>query len=761
MTSLEEVITTMVSHGLLKDAVVSALWGLLADKKLSGSRFALGALTIISFVANAKPTTVQENIDKLLSITLSPSITTADGLCLAKSACVALQKLKNLGVVLSPEHPLFAKLLAVVEAQYTGSNRKGRQAFDAQWFAASEQSLNTVYALCVHPEALCTKLVQSMATSARLFGANSADQQSTRISKRGLSRLLFIVGHAAVKQLVFIEETASRLKKGTDANRLAAAEEAQSQKNGKKGNKQKKSDEPGSPRGLEAELGISAAIEEGEAEIIREIAEQEILAGTNLLGTFAHTVSSICTLAYTSHGSAGGCPATEVDEGVREVAVLALCKLMTVGAKYCEDNLQLLFTVLAKDKSPRVRANIIIALGDLAFRFPNQLEPWSAHFYAMLGDTDLTVRKHTLMALTHLILNDMIKVRAQVAEIAMCLEDTSSRMQELARLFFSELSHKGTSNPIYNYLPDIIGRLSHNGKIDPEAFQRIVKFLISFIEKDKQAEGLIEKLCHRFRGTAERSQWRDIAFCLSLLNYSDRCIKKISELFKCYADKLWDEKVNEAFGVIVAKGRKFAKPETKLLLDEYEAKLLEAHTKAAIDQAAVEKAERAARAGAPSPTKQPVNETMTATSADAASEATDIASTEPTEQNITTENAEDGTLSKGTSLDDSKKIDSEEQLVDEGFAAEVADGQDEDEQEVLDVAALKVAELKEELQRLGLDTSGKKAVLAKRLTEALSADSLPETKTLTKTKAPPAAKQSTNAATRSTRRTRGALTQVN
>ena len=63
-----------------------------------------------------------------------------------------------------------------------------------------------------------------------------------------------------------------------------------------------------------------------------------------------------------------------------------------------------------------------------------------------------------------------------------------------------------------------------------------------------------------FAGTAERSQWRDIAYCLSLLNYSDRCIKKVSELFKCYADKLWDAKVNEAFGIIVAKGRKFAKP---------------------------------------------------------------------------------------------------------------------------------------------------------------------------------------------------------
>ena len=33
------------------------------------------------------------------------------------------------------------------------------------------------------------------------------------MSKRGLARVLFVVGHAAVKQLVFIEQVASDLKK--------------------------------------------------------------------------------------------------------------------------------------------------------------------------------------------------------------------------------------------------------------------------------------------------------------------------------------------------------------------------------------------------------------------------------------------------------------------------------------------------------------------------------------------------------------------
>lgn len=43
---------------------------------------------------------------------------------------------------------------------------------------------------------------------------------------------------------------------------------------------------------------------------------------------------------------------------------------------------QLLFTILEKSEDDVIRANIVIALGDLSFRFPNQLEPWTPRIYA-------------------------------------------------------------------------------------------------------------------------------------------------------------------------------------------------------------------------------------------------------------------------------------------------------------------------------------------------------------------------------------------
>ena len=69
-----------------------------------------------------------------------------------------------------------------------------------------------------------------------------------------------------------------------------------------------------------------------------------------------------------------------------------------------------------------------------------------------LRDESGHVRKNTLMVLTHLILNDMVKVKGQISEMATCLEDKDSRISDLAKLFFLELSKKVRNRYIYQYL---------------------------------------------------------------------------------------------------------------------------------------------------------------------------------------------------------------------------------------------------------------------------------------------------------------------
>lgn len=51
--------------------------------------------------------------------------------------------------------------------------------------------------------------------------------------------------------------------------------------------------------------------------------------------------------------------------------------------------------------------------------------------YKRLRDEDSGVRKNTLMVLSHLILNDMLKAKGPVTEIAKCIEDSDSRISDL------------------------------------------------------------------------------------------------------------------------------------------------------------------------------------------------------------------------------------------------------------------------------------------------------------------------------------------
>ena len=164
------------------------------------------------------------------------------------------------------------------------------------------------------------------------------------------------------------------------------------------------------------------------------------------------------------------CSCLELPAPTRSAAVLTLCKLMATSGAFCEEQLPLLFTLMGREPEQAVRATIAVALGDLVVRHPNRLEPWTDRLYSQLRDSDVRVRKNMLMVLTHLILNDMVKVKGRVSEMARCLLDEDPRVAAHARLFFSEFAKKGSS-PVYNLLPDIMSSLSSDESLGSAPFR--------------------------------------------------------------------------------------------------------------------------------------------------------------------------------------------------------------------------------------------------------------------------------------------------
>lgn len=189
--------------------------------------------------------------------------------------------------------------------------------------------------------------------------------------------------------------------------------------------------------------------------------EHELLYGSqSLLATFGPMLVHICGSPHkfkvsvpTSPPSSSAADTAPVqNRTLRMAATLAFSKFLCVSSQFCEQHHRLLFKILETSKDPSIRSNIVIALGDVAVSFSSIIDESNDELYTGLRDPDMVVKKNTLMVLTHLILNGMVKVKGQMGEMAKCVEDEDERISDLAKLFFAELSTK--DNAIYNNLPD-------------------------------------------------------------------------------------------------------------------------------------------------------------------------------------------------------------------------------------------------------------------------------------------------------------------
>ncbi|KAI0338960.1 hypothetical protein BDW22DRAFT_1401081 [Trametopsis cervina] len=597
LTSLEEMMRIMMEDDQVHPDVIGKLWQVYSSEKALPPLQRRGAVIILGMLALARRSVVGDRADVLMRIGLGGYGRT--DLILARYTCVALQRLNgsakkvkgslfNNGLRLPMDNPLFKKLQEAIE----------RPCRSKDWFAMAEQALNTVYALAERPDLFCDQLIKDL--TARAFGTKQADAPASKQDPENmdgdvemdldhpdgtqdnvdaapadkntgdafvLAQLLFVVGHVAIKHIVFLELVERELKRQKH-ERETAEKAAKGRNDGKQG------------RDAGEELDQVAGNAEDEiGERVAAIRETELLFGEHsLLTMFGPMLVHIC-----------GNPAKFKNRTLRAAATLALSKFLCVSKSFCENHHDLLFRILKSSKDASIRSNIVIALGDVAVSFSTIIDENSNELYRGLSDTDIVVKKNTLMVLTHLILNGMIKVKGQLGEMAKCVEDPDQRIADLARLFFSELATK--DNAIYNNLPDVISHLSVGAHaVDEETFQSIMKFVFGFIEKEKQAENIVEKLCQRFRLTEDPRQWRDIAYCLSLLPFkSERSVKKLIEGLQFYRDKLHEEEVYNRFQEILAKARTSKtqnKPDAEL--NEFEA-ILEEHKLQGQEDQALEK----------------------------------------------------------------------------------------------------------------------------------------------------------------------------
>lgn len=504
LTSLEQLLSTMMKGGLVNESVIQKLWAVYGvQKKEISKNQRRGAIIVLGMLAAANPDIVVKELETCLRIGLG-ELGRKD-FALARYTCIALQRINVIGSRnkeqkdksmgrLPNDHAVLTRLASMAELVSSSKD----------WFGVAEQAIGAIYSLAKHPDVLCTEILRRKTklvfTRTKPKPEPSRDPDAVEVDGEeaehsrpvtpndeqkpasALSQLLFIVGHVAIKQIVHLElceqdfkrrkaEKETKTSGSKTPRKSMSAAPTEPPTTAKKGKRQTKSKSL-APEEEQDELDLIAGTTEDDfTEALQHIRERELLYGaTSILSSYGPLVAEICS-NNTSYP----------DATLQSQAALCMAKLMCVSSEYCESQLSLLITILERSKDATVRSNLVLALGDMAVCFNHLIDENTDFLYRRLNDQDVSVKRTCLMTLTFLILAGQVKVKGQLGEMAKCTEDDDRRIRDMSRMFFTELSTK--DNAVYNHFVDMFSLLSTDGKLDEDAFRRIIKFLLGFIEK--------------------------------------------------------------------------------------------------------------------------------------------------------------------------------------------------------------------------------------------------------------------------------------
>lgn len=566
----------------------------------------VAAIQMIGMLAAHQPDIINHNLSLCVKYGLSSNEAGCLESQLARETCIAIRKSlprkiedKKRSLRLAKDDELFVRLQCLIVDSFPNVASE-------HWFSLSDEAMRIIFDLAENPEQISESLYQQLAerllrncvpstaslitqetnrnespelvfqpsalcngTAAINTGISSQQPTSELVNPLLLARFIHFLGSVALNLAVFLElhvllELKIRSASSNDqssVNNISAHNLSISNRRRSRRYGANKSMEDAN---LEEEIGLAGAEgEDAELEFIASICDEEIVCGKNLIAKVSKVITEVVIDPFRY-------PNLEI----KLASALALAKFMMVSAKYCNDHLRLLFTILEKSKHSEIKINLLIAISDLCIRFPNQLDGWNGKIFDCLQDPEVRVRRVALKILSRLVLCDILKAKDQISTMANLIVDDDEQIASYSRHFFLELSKK--LNAIYNVLPDIISRLSDSKTgISEENFRIVMRFMFDLIDKSAHIDRLVDKLCGRFMDTDDERHWSDLAFCLSLLKYSDKSMVKLYDKFDCYKDKLCIDSVKDSICLAVANYRKtpHLKNDMKQLLDEFEAKL--------------------------------------------------------------------------------------------------------------------------------------------------------------------------------------------
>lgn len=386
----------------------------------------------------------------------------------------------------------------------------------ANWIPAIQASIDVLFQICAQPVATMETIVKKIVAE-----CSSSSKSLT------LAKLIFIIGHLALK-----------------ADIQLARLQQQHQQASKAFEKKSKATDSAS---IEEHVS-SATFEESIADFYTLIRERELLfASDALLAPFRELV--VWIINHPQRFSPNSL--------LYSMSALSLAKLMATSEEFCKQQMPKFLELLTGNTvNERIQSNLIVAFGDFTTSFPSLMDEHIVVLYERLLDHSIRVRINSLLVLSWLILNGMIKVKGQLHLITLCFLDSDPKIAHLSQTFFQDLGTKDP-NAIYNAIPDLISNLSSHFDSRQEEFIQIMRQVFALLKREKQIDNVIVKILARLNGCMQEKVAANLFACLSLLfgTGEAKVLERIIESYPTvFADKLWF--LQQGLVELIAKAKK-------------------------------------------------------------------------------------------------------------------------------------------------------------------------------------------------------------
>lgn len=468
LSSLEKLFNLALESGSIMQPVIAVLWRIYGtDQPSVTPERRRGAAMVLSMLSKNIPDNARIGSQVLVGIGLGDLA--KNDVEFAKYTAIILSRLQSEKdwnqstppARLAVNHEIFQKLGELLLLPNP----------DKKWFAFAQAAIRTINNLCEEAVVVFDNLL-------RAFNEAGKETNDPELEQQLFCQELFVAGEIALNLAVDLDRNELIFKRRFREEALA--------KNADTNNDTEEDD-------LKM---VGGSTEDDFSEAVREIRERELLFSDRaLLGPYARIVVDLCTAELE----------TPHLEAIGMCLSLTLPKFMLVSSIFAEKQLPLMMQLAENSPRPVIRANLVVAMGDLAMCFNTLIDKHTEFLYGRLGDAHQEVQRTAMITLTNLILKGQIKVKGKIVEMAKALESEDKEISRLAHVFFAEYSTK--DNAIYNSFLDILSGLSVDAEMPDDAGERIVKYISAYVTKERQIKQLEERLSQRLDKCQTLKQW--------------------------------------------------------------------------------------------------------------------------------------------------------------------------------------------------------------------------------------------------------------